>query len=205
MIPDLFEPVLRWLDVAGMSVFAVSGALTAARKNLDIIAACFFAILAAIGGGTLRDVLIGVPVFWMRSPAALAICLTVAVIVWIVPTRTWPTRMLEWFDAIGLAAYAVFGSAKALSAGISPLAAIAMGVVTSCMGGIIRDVVANVPSIMLRNELYVTAALFAACTFVGLVSLDVPFQWAALIGAAAGFALRGAAIRWGIALPRHPG
>jgi uncharacterized membrane protein YeiH len=199
------EPVLRWLNLAGLSVFAVSGALVAARQRLDIIAACFFAIVAAIGGGTMRDILIGAPVFWMRDPAPLVICLAVAVAVWLVPLRWWPVRALDWFDAAGLSAYSVYGAGKALSVGIAPLPAAAMGIVTACMGGVIRDVVAGLPSILLRNELYVTAALLAAALFVGLDALGVPPPTASLTAAAAGFALRGAAIRWGLSLPRHGG
>ncbi len=205
LVPIAIEPVLRALNVAGLSVFAVSGALAAARQRLDIIAACFFAVITAAGGGTMRDVLIGAPVFWMREPTTLVICLTVAVAVWLVPMRWWPTRALDWFDAAGLSAYAVYGAGKALSFGIAPLPAAAMGVVTACMGGVVRDVVAGVPSIMLRNELYVTAALLAAALFVGLTSAGVPAPVASLAAAAMGFALRGAAIRWGLALPRHPG
>jgi uncharacterized membrane protein YeiH len=199
------EPALRWLNMAGLSVFAVSGALAAARQRLDIIAACFFAIVAAIGGGTMRDILIGVPVFWMRDPAPLIICLAVAVAVWLVPLHWWPVRALDWFDAAGLSAFAVYGAGKALSFDISPLPASAMGIVTACMGGVIRDVIAGVPSIMLRNELYVTAAVLAASLFVGLDAVGVATPWASLAGAAAGFALRGAAIQWGLALPRHEG
>jgi uncharacterized membrane protein YeiH len=129
----------------------------------------------------------------------------VANAVWLVPLRVWPIRALDWFDAAGLAAYAVYGAGKALSFGISPLPAAAMGVVTACMGGVIRDVVANEPSILLRNELYVTAALLAVFLYLGLAWAGVSTPWASLIGAAAGFALRGAAIRWRLALPRHSG
>lgn len=199
------EPVLRVLNIAGLSVFAVSGALVAARKRLDIIAACFFAVVAATGGGTLRDILIDAPVFWMRDATPLVICLVVAVAVWLVPLRLWPVRALDWFDAAGLAAYAVYGAGKALSFGIAPLPAATMGIVTACMGGVIRDVVADEPSILLRPELYITAALLAASLFVGLATAGVPVTWASLAGVAAGFALRGAAIRWGLALPRHGG
>lgn len=201
----LIEPVLRFLNIAGLSVFAVSGALAAARKRLDIIAACFFAIVAATGGGTMRDILIGAPVFWMTDPAPLVICLAVAITVWLVPLHWWPVRALDWFDAAGLAAYAVYGAAKALSFGIAPLPAAAMGVVTSSMGGVIRDVVAGEPSILLRNELYVTAAVLAAALFVGLNAAGMPAPWPSLIGVGVGFALRGAAIRFGLALPRHRG
>jgi len=199
------EPVLRALNVAGLAVFAVSGALAAARDRLDIVAACFFAIVTATGGGTLRDLLIGAPVFWMRDSTPLVICLGVAVAVWLAPLRWWPLRALDWFDAAGLSAFAVYGAAKALSFGIAPLPAASMGVVTACMGGVIRDIAAGVPSIMLRNELYVTAAVLAASLFVGLDALGIPSPWASLAGAAAGFALRGAAIRWSLALPAHHG
>jgi uncharacterized membrane protein YeiH len=209
MAPDFsafpIAPVLRWLDVVGLSVFAVSGALTAARRRLDIVAACFFAFIAATGGGTLRDVLIGAPVFWMRNQTALVICVVVAVVVWLTPPRWWPVRSLDWFDAAGLSAYAVYGAGKALSFGIAPLSATAMGIVTACMGGVLRDVVAGVPSILLRNELYITAAVLAASTSVGLISAGLPTLWASLAGAAAGFCLRGTAIRWGLAFPRHAG
>jgi uncharacterized membrane protein YeiH len=198
-------PALRWLAVAGLGLFAVSGALTAVRQRLDIIAGCFFALLAATGGGTLRDLLIGAPVFWMHDPVPLAICVGAAAIVWIVPPRWWPARALDWFDAAGLAAFAVYGASKALSFGISPLPAAAMGIVTACLGGVLRDIVAGVPSIMLRNELYVTAALLAAGLFVGLSELGMSWPVASTIGTAAGLALRGAAIRWGLSLPRHPG
>lgn len=197
------EPLLRWLDLAGIGVFAASGAIAATRKHLDIIAAGFFALVTAIGGGTVRDLLIDVPVFWMHDPAPVAICLVVAMFVWISPRAWWPERALEWFDAIGLAAYATFGAGKALHLGIPPLPATAMGVVTACIGGVIRDVVAGVPSILLRHELYVTAALLAAGLFVVLAAIGVERPWPALIGAVAGFALRGAALRWGWRLPGY--
>lgn len=109
----VIEPILRGLNIAGLSVFAVSGALAAARNRLDIIAAGFFAIVTAVGGGTLRDVLIGAPVFWMRDPTPLVICLAVAAAVWLVPPTRWPERALDWFDAAGLSAYAVYGAGKA--------------------------------------------------------------------------------------------
>lgn len=203
-LPEL-DAVLGVLNYAGIAVFAVSGALSAARQRLDIVAACFFAVVTAAGGGTTRDLLIGAPVFWMRDPSTLAICLVMAVVVWLVPLKWWPSRALDWFDAAGLAAYAVYGAGKALSFGIAPLSAAAMGVVTACMGGIIRDVIAGVPSIMLRNELYVTAASLAAVLLVALTALGLPAPVCSISATAAGFALRAAAIRFGLALPRHPG
>jgi uncharacterized membrane protein YeiH len=199
------EPVFRVLDLAGISVFAASGALTAARQRLDIVAAWFFAIVTAIGGGTVRDLLIGAPVFWIREPSPVIVCLAIATIVWIMPRRWWPGRALEWLDAFGLAAYAVYGASKAMGFGVHAIPAAAMGVVTACVGGVIRDVTAGLPSILLRQELYVTAALVAAGLYVGLSAIDFAKPWPILASFLAGFLLRGAAIRWNLTLPPHRG
>ena len=200
-----FETLLPWLDVAGLSVFAASGSLAAARKRLDFVGACFFALITATGGGTLRDVLIGAPIFWMRDPTAVTLCVVIAITAWAIPLRWWPERALDWFDAAGLAAYSVYGAGKALHYGVSPIPAVAAGVVTACVGGIIRDITAGVPSILLRHEVYVTAALFAAALFVVLTILGVVAPWPALLGFVLGFLIRAAAIRWAISLPPHRG
>ena len=199
------SPLLPWLDAAGLAVFAASGALAAARARQTLVTFGFFAIVTGTGGGTTRDVLIGAPVFWMEDSRAVGICLVVAVLVWLLPRRWQPERSLDWLDALGLAAYAVYGAAKALRYGVPPLPAAMMGVVSACLGGIIRDVLAGVPSILLRPELYVTAAALAAALFVGLTLLGVPAPWPAIVGAGAGFALRAAAIRRGLGLPTYRG
>jgi len=199
------EPLLQALNVAGLAVFAASGALAAARKRLDFVGACFFALITATGGGSLRDVLIGAPVFWMQDAMPVILCLLVAIAAWAIPLRWWPERALEWLDAAGLAAYAVYGAGKALRYGAPPIPAVAAGVITACVGGIIRDITAGVPSILMRHELYVAAALAAATLFVALVWAGVPAPCPALIGATLGFALRGAAIRWKLALRPHRG
>lgn len=207
MVPHLppLEPLLPILDVAGLAVFAASGALAAARAKLDIIAACFFAAVTATGGGTMRDLLIGAPVFWVHDATPLLVALAVALVVWPMPRRWWPERMLDWLDAVGLATYATYGAGKAIQFGIPPLPAAAMGIFTASLGGIIRDVLAGVPSILLRHELYVSAAMLASGLFVGLTELGLARPWPAVIGAGAGFALRGATIVWGLALRGHRG
>ena len=205
LTPQTFGWALAWLDLAGIAVFAASGALAAARRGQTLVTLAFFAAVTGTGGGTVRDLLIGAPVFWMHDTRALAVCLLVALAVWFTPRRIWSERALDWFDALGLAAYAVYGAGKALSFGIPPLPAAVMGVVTACMGGIIRDVLAGEPSILLRPELYVTAAALAAAIFVGLVLLGVAAPWAAAIGALAGFGLRALAILKGLALPAYRG
>ena len=203
--PMLTSTAFAALDLAGLAVFAASGALAAAARRQTLVTFAFFAAVTGTGGGTLRDLLIGAPVFWMQDAWAIGVCLAMAGLVWFTPQRIWSPKALDWFDAIGLAAYAVYGAAKALKYGVPPLPAAVMGVVTACMGGVIRDVLAGEPSIILRPELYVTAAALASALFVALSLAGVPFWAAALLAAGAGFALRAAAIARGLALPVYRG
>ena len=204
LVPTAMLPAaVPWLDAAGLAVFAASGALAAARRGQTMVTLAFFALATGVGGGTVRDLLIGAPVFWVRDAWPAIVCLTMAVLIWVTPQRWWRGEALDWLDAIGLAAYAVFGAAKALNAGVPPVPAALMGVVTACVGGIIRDVLAGEPSILMRPELYVTAAALAAALYVALVLGGVPIVVAAAIAAAAGFTLRAAAIRWRLALPAY--
>ena len=196
-------PVLAWLDLAGIAVFALSGALLAAERRQTLVTFCFFAVVTGVGGGTLRDLLIGAPVFWVRENGFLLICLGAALAVWLLPTGIWKGRALVWCDAAGLAAYASFGAAKSLAFGLAPLPAFAMGVITGCFGGIVRDVLAGEPSILMRPELYVTAAALSAALMVGLVLAGLPGGIAGPVAALAGFVLRGAAIYRGWSLPAY--
>jgi uncharacterized membrane protein YeiH len=196
-------PAVQWFDTIGIAVFAASGALLAARKRQTFVTFCFFAVATGIGGGTLRDLLIGAPVFWIHENWTFAICLIAALAVWAAPARLWGGSALDWFDAMGLAAYATYGAAKGLAYGAAPLPAFAMGVLTACAGGIVRDLLAGEPSILLRPELYVTAAALAAGLMVALALAGAPQFAAAAIAASAGFALRAAAIRWGWSLPTY--
>jgi uncharacterized membrane protein YeiH len=103
------------LDLAGIAVFALSGALLAARLNQTFVTMAFFALVTGVGGGTVRDLLIGAPVFWVRDPFVAPLCLGVALLAWFTPPRIWEGQLLEWLDAVGLAAYATLGAAKALA------------------------------------------------------------------------------------------
>ena len=191
------------LDYFGIVVFAISGALLAAEKRQTLVTFIFFAVVTGVGGGTLRDLLIGAPVFWVHANATLLICICAALIVWLLSRRWFAGRALLWFDAAGLAAYATYGAAKALGYGVAPVPAFAMGVMTACVGGIIRDVLAGEPSILMRPELYVTAAALSAGLFVVLTMLGVIAPIAAAAAIIAGFALRGAAIARGWSLPAY--
>jgi uncharacterized membrane protein YeiH len=191
------------LDFFGIAVFAISGALLAAEKKQTLVTFIFFAVATGVGGGTLRDLLIGAPVFWVHTNATLLMCIGAALIVWLTSRHRFAGAALLWFDAAGLAAYATYGAAKALGFGVAPVPAFAMGVLTACTGGIIRDILAGEPSILMRPELYVTAAALAAGLFVGLSVLGTPIWLAAGVAAVAGFALRAAAIAWRWSLPAY--
>lgn len=195
--------LLDLLAYAGMVVFAASGAIAAAQSKHTIIEFIFFATITAVGGGTLRDLLIGAPVFWVSGNGPLAVCATTALLVWVMGERYWNTRLLLWLDAVGLVAFAVLGAAKTLALGFPALVAIAMGVLTGTFGGIVRDVLANRPSILLTREIYVTATLLGAGVFVALAKMGVATMPAGLIGAAAGFTLRGCALAFGWTLPGY--
>ena len=199
------ETAFVLFDYAAVAVFAATGALAAARRKHDIVTFAFFAAITGVGGGTLRDLLIDAPVFWIAQPGFLIVSLGAAIAVWLLGRRTWRMNLLLWLDAVGMAAYAVVGAAKALSLGVHPVTATVMGVLTACFGGVIRDVLANEPSVLLRREIYVTASLLAAAVFVALASLGVDRLLAGGLGFAAGLALRGAALRWGWSLPGFPG
>jgi uncharacterized membrane protein YeiH len=193
------------LDYFGIAVFAISGALVAAERRQDFFTFVFFAVVTGVGGGTVRDLLIGAPVFWVRTNGTLLICIGAAALVWFVSRRRFAGQALLWFDAAGMAAYAAYGAAKALGYGVAPVPAFAMGVMTACVGGIIRDVLAGEPSVLMRRELYVTPAALAAGLFVGLRLAHLGVWSAAALAIAAGFGLRGGAIARGWSLPAYRG
>ena len=203
MNTPILTPILDILDILGVAVFAFSGALLAAKERQTFVTLVFFALVTGVGGGTVRDLLIDAPVFWISDPWVAPACLFVALIAWFTPTRWWDGKVLEFADGAGLTGYAVIGAAKALSYGIPPVPAVLMGVVTGCVGGIIRDVVAGRPSIIMRPELYVTAAALSAvlCVIGGVAGLPNLPVW--IFATVAGFGLRSAAIRWNLSLPAY--
>ena len=197
--------MISWLDLFGIAVFAASGALAAAHRQQTLVTFSFFALITGVGGGTVRDLLIGAPVFWVQDWRFAATCLLMAGLVWATPRHVWNARALDWFDAVGIAIYAVFGTWKSLTLGVPLLPAMMMGVITACVGGIIRDVLAGEPSILLKPEIYVTAAALASGLFGLLIYLGISVLPAAGISALAGFALRAMAIWKGWAIPAYRG
>ena len=200
LAPPVLPPAL---DLLATAIFALSGAVLAARLRQTFVTMAFFALLTGVGGGSVRDMLIGAPAFWLRSAWIVPVILGAALIAWFTPRRWWEGALIEWADAAGLAAFAVLGTAKALAFGVAPAPAIVLGVVTGCAGGVIRDVIAGVPSILMRPELYVTAAALSALVTAGAALAGLANTPAWIVAWLAGFGLRGAAIRWKLALPAY--
>ncbi|MVA24018.1 trimeric intracellular cation channel family protein [Agrobacterium vitis] len=197
--------LLLYLDYAGVALFAATGALAASRKQLDLIGFLFFATITGTGGGTVRDIILGrLPVFWVVNPSYILICCAVGVLVFftahLVESRY---KLLIWLDAIGLSAYCVMGAAKGMAATGSPTIAIVTGMMTATLSGVLRDLLANEPSVLLRPEIYITAALIGACVFTGAFMLAAPLYWACAGGMLAAFMVRGGALYFGWTFPRY--
>lgn len=198
---NLFR-LVHFFDVLAAVVFAVSGALVASRKGMDVVGFMWFAVTTGVGGGTVRDLILNVPVFWVQNPVYVSACLLTAVVMhFVAPLVESRYKTLLWFDAFGLALVTVAGTVKALDVGASALVAIVMGVVTGSLGGIIRDTLGHVPSVILRHEIYVTASVLGACACVALNAFGPGRLVAMTSGFLVAFVVRGLAIRYGWALP----
>lgn len=198
------EAVFAALNIFGLFVFAVSGALTALRNDLDILSVIMTAFITGVGGGTIRDVLLGeFPVWWIRDTTAVTICLAGAVAAMVAqPVFASRLKALIWADALGLAVFAVLGTQAALAANAPAMIAIFLGAVSATFGGLIRDVLLNEPSLFMKQDIYVTAALAGAGAYVGLLEIGLAASLAAPAAALAAFAIRAAAIVFNISVPR---
>ncbi len=197
------ETLLAALDVAGIVVFAASGALAAARQSMDVFGLAVIAVITAVGGGTVRDLTLGsLPVFWVAADVYIILAVATAVLVYF-GERLLNSRLsvLTWLDAAGLALFAAVGAQKALALGTGGLIACMMGIVTAVFGGIIRDVICNEVPLILKREIYATAAFAAAAVVVAANALGAGETVALLAGTAAGFAIRAVAIVFRLSLP----
>lgn len=196
--------LLQFLDYAGVAVFAATGALAASRKQLDIVGFLFLAGVTGIGGGTFRDLILGVPVFWVLNSTYLLVCGAVAIFVFVRAHRLESRyKLLLWMDALGLSAYSALGAAKGMAATGSPVVAIVMGMLTATFGGILRDLLAGEPSVLLRPEIYVTAAMAGAAVFTLGDIGGLPTFASASLAFVTAFAVRGGALRFGWRIPAY--
>jgi uncharacterized membrane protein YeiH len=194
--------VMYYLDLFGVVVFAISGALEAGKKRMDLFGVLILAVVTALGGGTLRDVILGnQPVAWVRDNTYLWSAIAAGLFTFIAGRFVhFPRRMLLVADALGLAVFAVIGSEVALSLGMPTLIVAVMGMMSAVMGGLIRDVLANEIPLIFQKEIYATAAILGSLTYV-LTSAWMALNLATLIAVSVGFGVRMLAIRYKVALP----
>jgi uncharacterized membrane protein YeiH len=200
----MFQTATTTLDWLGIAAFTVTGALVASRKQMDVVGFIVLGTVTGIGGGTLRDLLLGLPMFWIREPAYLITCTIVSMLVFVaahIPRSQY--RFLLWLDAIGLAIFAVTGAEKAAQAGADFIVAVAMGVITATFGGIVRDLLGGETPVILTREIYASAALAGAVIFIILAVVGAPRELAVGLGFAVGLLIRAAALRYGWSLPRY--
>ena len=198
----MFE-LLRWLDLFGVIVFALSGALMAGRYKLDPFGVVVLAAVTAVGGGTIRDVILGTTVFWVADPIYLLVILITAILTILIirrPKRI-PKRFLLIADAFGLALFAVLGTQKSLDLGAPIPVAIVMGTITGVAGGMIRDVLCNVIPMILRQEVYALAAMLGGCLFVIFHAFGLSENVSTICAIVGALKLRLAAIYWRVSLP----
>jgi uncharacterized membrane protein YeiH len=201
------------LEAAGVAVFALTGALVATRKGMDPFGFILLATVTGVGGGTLRDLLLGRIVFWVRDPADVLVCSGVALAAWATAyfrpgmLDGWAgKRLLIWADSAGLALFAVAGTLKALDVGVSSLSAIALGAMTASFGGILRDILAgDRPMVLWSRDFYVTAAAAGAAMTALLSSLGIEPIIVMLVGLLTTFGLRAGSILFGWSFPNLPG
>ncbi len=195
--------LLHLLDYAGVAVFGVSGALAAGRKSLDLLGVVVIGIVTAIGGGTLRDLLLDRTAFWITDPGYL-VTIIVASLLTVVYTRFRrpPDKALQFADALGLALFAIAGAQIAVSSGAGNLIAVVMGTITGVFGGVLRDILcAEIPMILRKGNIYATAAIAGCSAYVLLQDAGIARAWATGIGMLVIVTLRLAAIVWNLSLP----
>jgi uncharacterized membrane protein YeiH len=195
--------LIELLDYFGIVVFAVSGALAAARARMDVVGFALLGVVTGIGGGSLRDLLLGrLPVFWIEQPQYIVLCVVASVATFVsVPIIASRLKLLLWADAVGLAVFAVLGAQTALAAGVPMIIAALLGVVSATFGGLIRDIICRETPLILLKEIYVTAALVGASLYVCLIELEVAAGVAMLVGCSATFVVRGLALVYSLSLP----
>lgn len=199
------DGIIYGLDLAGVAVFAASGALAASRKQMDVVGFVLIAAVTGIGGGTIRDLLLGIaPVFWIVDPIYLLLCAAVAVLLFFAaPFLESRFRALLWADAAGLAVFCVIGAERALAADAPMIVAVLMGMITATFGGLVRDVLCAEEPLILRREIYATAAAAGAAAYVGLHLIGISRPLTVLAAFAVAFAIRAVGVAFGLHLPSY--
>jgi len=204
---EFFEQIslASLIDHFAVAVFAFTGALVASRKQMDIFGFILLGTVTGVGGGTVRDVLLGkTPLSWVQEPSYIVVCIMAACITFftahLLSSRY---RLLLWLDALGVSLFCVLGAEQAMAVNAHPLVAVIMGMITATFGGIIRDVLGGEVSLLLKREIYVTAALTGAIVFVGLSAISDDRLLNVGAGFICCFVFRGLALHFGWSVPGY--
>jgi len=193
---------LYYLDLLGTAVFAITGLLAARRKELDLFGAIVIAMVTAIGGGTLRDLIIDVPVFWTQNDVYIYVVVIATLLLFFLARfRRLPIKLLLFLDALGLAVFTVIGAQKAMALGFSDPIAIMTGIMTGVVGGVIRDVLVGEVPLVFRKEIYATASFVGASIFLLMVHFSIDTDIAVVLSILITLIMRVWAIMYRIELP----
>lgn len=186
----------------GTAVFAVTGVLAAARQNMDVMSLLIVGVVTAVGGGTLRDLILDTPVFWVVDVAYVYMAAGAALATFSFEQRFRATfRAFLYLDAVATALFTILSTGKAISLGAGPGVAVLMGVVTGIGGGLIRDVLTGQPTLLLSRELFMTPVLIGSGLYAVARELGAPRPLFALLAIAVTAGIRAAAIRWRWSFP----
>ncbi len=195
---------IQFFGFAGVFVFALTGALAASRSEMDIFGHVVLAMFPAMGGGTLRDLILGAPVFWLDTPVYIWLAIIAAVIIFFFPPKVGRRlTALEWADAIGLALFCVLGTSKTYALTSNITISVMMGVVTAAAGGMMRDIICNEIPLILKKEIYATAALVGGLVYCIAFTAGLNNQVSLFIGGVSAFIIRGCALYFGWSLPQR--
>tara|TARA_B110000093_G_C12877285_1_gene370344 strand:- start:127 stop:723 length:597 start_codon:yes stop_codon:yes gene_type:complete len=185
------------LNLVGVYVFAISGTLTAIYNKFDVVGATIIGFITALGGGTLRDILIGeTPVGWMQDTVSLWVILAAVITSYVFRQSIQKLRKgMFLFDTIGLGLFTILGLQKTLELGLSPVIAVLMGVVSAVFGGVIRDVLSNVVPLIFRSEIYASACVAGAIVFLVLDGFSVPLELSMIVAMVVVFLIRYFAVK----------
>lgn len=197
------EHIYLAADVLGTVAFAISGVLVAMEKRLDLFGVGIIALVTAIGGGTLRDLLIGsTPVTWTTTPLYMYVILGAVIFAVLFQSRLRYLRTsLFLFDTVGIGLYTMVGIEKGMAAGLGPLICVTLGTITASFGGVLRDILCNEIPVIFRREIYATACILGGVGYFFLIRTPIPEAYAYLSGVALVIGIRLLAVRYGIALP----
>ncbi|WP_339728937.1 trimeric intracellular cation channel family protein [Maribacter stanieri] len=191
------------IDILGTIAFAISGVLVAMDKRLDVFGVLIIAFVTAVGGGTLRDLLIGIkPVGWLNAPMHLMIIVVTGLLAIIfVKQLKYVRKSLFLFDTIGIGLYTMVGIEKGLAADLSPVMCIALGTITACFGGVIRDILCNEIPVIFRKEIYATVCILGGLVYFLLIQFPIENTIAYSMAIVTIIIMRVLAVQFKISLP----